>query len=435
MAARCSDPGDNTRPTVRSDCVQCGTYCRHLNSQQPQPVIMAGNAMTMTFDYQCTVALPVSNGSICPCCRLRLPVRSPHPQGHDIKQGMFGRPRGVIAHVRCPNDGRWPQISAWSCREAACTARVEACGWCSLRVAVSEEVAILLTTTSPPHTSTQTRTPPVAWTRAEPPLCDMNQTSSLEHATLFRSSRHHRLEAGIRTHKWQLSANLVGSHSVFAALTEKGASMKTTGMSPVKVAGAVPLTDVLLNKAGSGDVKSMDSDTVEPYLRKSLQWRFARMDGTILNAASVPDLSITVFSARVDPAESDDDLPSWSDFREMKAVTVARPEGYERLSQHCPKNAICIDMYDGMNRPSLLRAENIHNALHAFLEKHLIIFVQALLQQSPVVYTRPAPNKLIYTMVGSIPLPASQGPRIPRIAPLTPTAENVPPFLPPPQRR
>ena len=75
---------------------------------------------------------------------------------------------------------------------------------------------------------------------------------------------------------WQLSPNLVGSHSVFAALTKAGVGMKTTGMKPIRVAGAVPLTDALLNKAASGDVKSMDSDTVEAYLRKNLQWRVAK---------------------------------------------------------------------------------------------------------------------------------------------------------------
>lgn len=78
-------------------------------------------------------------------------------------------------------------------------------------------------------------------------------------------------------HEWPLSTNLVGSHSVFAALTKAGARMKTAGMNPIKVTGAIPLTDSLLNKAAAGEVESMDSGTVEPYLRKNLQWRIAKV--------------------------------------------------------------------------------------------------------------------------------------------------------------
>lgn len=51
------------------------------------------------------------------------------------------------------------------------------------------------------------------------------------------------------------------------------------------------------------------------------------MDGTILDAANVSDLSITIVSARVNPAVNDDDFPSWSDFRELKAVTEGKVGG------------------------------------------------------------------------------------------------------------
>lgn len=51
------------------------------------------------------------------------------------------------------------------------------------------------------------------------------------------------------------------------------------------------------------------------------------MDGTVLDPADVSDLSITVMSARVDPAESADDFPSWSDFKEMTAVTEGKVGG------------------------------------------------------------------------------------------------------------
>lgn len=85
--------------------------------------------------------------------------------------------------------------------------------------------------------------------------------------------------------KWPTDPNLVGTHSIFASLSSQaeplpGADTSTTPTlagrpDSLKVSGTVPLTQGLLSKAQSGELKSMNDDDVEAYLQDHLHWGVA----------------------------------------------------------------------------------------------------------------------------------------------------------------
>lgn len=69
---------------------------------------------------------------------------------------------------------------------------------------------------------------------------------------------------------WSTAANLVGMHGVFTGKTSHA-------LEDVNVRGSVPLTTALLEKLQSGELKSMDIETVQSYLRQNLHWRAGRV--------------------------------------------------------------------------------------------------------------------------------------------------------------
>ena len=69
---------------------------------------------------------------------------------------------------------------------------------------------------------------------------------------------------------WSTAANLVGMHGVFTGKTSHA-------LEDINVRGSVPLTTALLEKLQSGELKSMDIETVQSYLRQNLHWRAGRV--------------------------------------------------------------------------------------------------------------------------------------------------------------
>ena len=53
----------------------------------------------------------------------------------------------------------------------------------------------------------------------------------------------------------------------------------------------------------------------------------SQFDGSDVPAENVADLKITVVSAQVKPAASDDQFPQWSDFTELTRITRGKPGG------------------------------------------------------------------------------------------------------------
>lgn len=93
---------------------------------------------------------------------------------------------------------------------------------------------------------------------------------------------------------WPLSKNLAGTHAVAASLASVDTvNARLAAFSTVKVTGAVPLTDSLVSKVQAGELASMNTSTVEVYLRENLKWRVA----TVSNAGTLGhELTLTTCS-------------------------------------------------------------------------------------------------------------------------------------------
>lgn len=131
---------------------------------------------------------------------------------------------------------------------------------------------------------------------------------------------------------WATSPNLVGTHAVFGPLSTIDGDKSTHSISfrrkpAIQVTGTVPLTSMLLAKAHSGVLAGMAPQTVEEYLRENLHWRVGMFDGTEIPPEDVADLTVTVVTAQVKPAASEDQFPQWSDFTKLTRITQGKPGG------------------------------------------------------------------------------------------------------------
>jgi tyrosinase len=146
--------------------------------------------------------------------------------------------------------------------------------------------------------------------------------------------------------EWPLSPNLAGTHAVSANLMveQKLGAMKAAE-KPIKVTGAIPLTDMLLTKVQAGELKSMEGNSVEAYLQANLHWRVAtvsyaqrmsgachlanalQFDGVEVDMNNVGDLSITVVSAEVTPPATEDAFPEYNNFTQLTQITKDRLGG------------------------------------------------------------------------------------------------------------
>ncbi|KAK3069943.1 hypothetical protein LTR53_011321 [Teratosphaeriaceae sp. CCFEE 6253] len=129
---------------------------------------------------------------------------------------------------------------------------------------------------------------------------------------------------------WSLSPNLVGTHGVFAALSDANSSpqaMRKTAGTALQVTGTLPLTSMLLAKVQAGELSCMDVPTVTAYLRDNLSWRVGQFDGAQIPLTSIGDFTITVVSAEVEPASASDQFPTWGDYTVLSDVTQGKLGG------------------------------------------------------------------------------------------------------------
>ncbi|KAF2155064.1 Di-copper centre-containing protein [Myriangium duriaei CBS 260.36] len=134
-------------------------------------------------------------------------------------------------------------------------------------------------------------------------------------------------DPGSDSSKWPVSSNLVGTHGVSANLADE----QNTGMSnmDLPITGTIPLTTTLLSKVSAGQLKDMTPQTVEDYLKSTLTWRVAMLDGTIVPSSQVPGLSVTVVTSDVQPPKSETDFPQWGAFASMANVTTGQDGGHD----------------------------------------------------------------------------------------------------------
>ncbi|CAK4025841.1 Di-copper centre-containing [Lecanosticta acicola] len=145
---------------------------------------------------------------------------------------------------------------------------------------------------------------------------------------------------------WPTDPNLVGTHSIFAAVSSQEAATLVPGAAATdgppppppssssrhwKVSGTVPLTDALLKKAQSGELESMHDGDVQAYLRAHLHWRVSMMDGTPLDPTGDVNVTITVVSQDFQPAASEAQFPRpvSGSFHAWKHITQGKAGGCE----------------------------------------------------------------------------------------------------------
>lgn len=153
------------------------------------------------------------------------------------------------------------------------------------------------------------------------------------------------------TEDLQLSPNLVGVYSVFSNMPSDDNHMANMDL---KITGTVPLTTALLGKYESGELRSMLPSTVEPYLRKNLQWRVAKYEGGEVATADVPDLSLNIVSSPIVPAADETEFPQWGAFTALNSVTAGKPGGYSAEYWQCPEDGSSFE--NGYIRPATLPA-------------------------------------------------------------------------------
>lgn len=149
--------------------------------------------------------------------------------------------------------------------------------------------------------------------------------------------------------QWSTSPALVGTHAVFAALSGADAASDPQKVrrqmdDTILVTGVMPLTSMLLTMVQSGLLSCMDVDTVTGYLQNSLRWRIGmvghtlytkcaisanltQFDGSEVPVEDLSQLTITVLTAQVEPAATNEDFPAWGDYTVLTNVTQGQPGG------------------------------------------------------------------------------------------------------------
>lgn len=126
---------------------------------------------------------------------------------------------------------------------------------------------------------------------------------------------------------WSTSQALVGKMSILAQGAETGCDKckhdQATGML---ITGTVPLTETLVDKVHAGNVASLGSNDVEPYLIKNLHWRVKLLGGPEVPRDNVAGLKVIVSSTEVHVV---DHLPVPLGAPTLHpAITDGRPGGF-----------------------------------------------------------------------------------------------------------
>ncbi|KAF7890194.1 hypothetical protein EAF00_008509 [Botryotinia globosa] len=127
---------------------------------------------------------------------------------------------------------------------------------------------------------------------------------------------------------WATEQSTIGTFSSFGKNPETtgcGKCIKDEARS-LMISGTVPLTPILLKLYKNGDLGSLETENVIPYLRQNLHWRVTLADGTEIDRGNVEGLKISVVSTEVRCAQGG--FPEYSGEYEVHSeVTGGRPAG------------------------------------------------------------------------------------------------------------
>lgn len=103
----------------------------------------------------------------------------------------------------------------------------------------------------------------------------------------------------------------IGTMGVFASPPAMAGLMQMAPGAQL-ISSTISLTHTLVEELTSDTISCLDPAVVGPYLENHLLVSVIRGDGTKMEPANVPGLSITIISALVEGTTSDQDLPTWS---------------------------------------------------------------------------------------------------------------------------
>lgn len=130
---------------------------------------------------------------------------------------------------------------------------------------------------------------------------------------------------------WYKCDNVVGIHSIFAALGIKAdceACEELASATDYITSGTVHLTDALLGKYECGELKCFDPECVDKYLKEQLKWKVTLGDGCEVSAAEVKDFMASVVTSTVSLPDATHKKPEWSDeINLLKKSTEDKPGG------------------------------------------------------------------------------------------------------------
>ncbi|KAI9725564.1 MAG: hypothetical protein M1828_003052 [Chrysothrix sp. TS-e1954] len=125
--------------------------------------------------------------------------------------------------------------------------------------------------------------------------------------------------------QWPFAETMVGSYGIFSM---KNMMSTTPGASnPLLVSGSVSLTTALVSALTDGKIASLDKAHVIPYLRANLNWRVRKSDGTAIANKDVPGLSVSIATAKVTPASSSSEFPTWAEWEVVNDATNGKHGG------------------------------------------------------------------------------------------------------------
>jgi len=120
---------------------------------------------------------------------------------------------------------------------------------------------------------------------------------------------------------WYDEKSLIGAHGFFSGPESMGDG------SALVNAGATITDSLLMNKAG-GLLDDLTHGAVTAFLKKCIEWRIVKSDGTILDEDDVPGLEVAIMTAEVKVSGYKHQLPSWGAFKPLKDITSGRKHGF-----------------------------------------------------------------------------------------------------------
>jgi tyrosinase len=128
---------------------------------------------------------------------------------------------------------------------------------------------------------------------------------------------------------WSFEPKLVGTHCVFVNNpdTTECQKCKDDNEKQIQVTASIPLTTALIDCVKDGDLKSLETGDVEPFLGKNLHWRVTRLNDEPVSREDVPDLKLSVVSVDVKQPDAEEKFPTWGDYKVHPVITAGRPAG------------------------------------------------------------------------------------------------------------